>query len=101
MSELRILFENLVVTLRISQNLSSVQRAITPLLTDGVQCHLACIILLSIYILIPLVSMKSAKALPRYGSEHKSAGRTDGQRQNNIPPPLAGDKKVASRVVMS
>ena len=30
-----------------------IQRAITPLLTDGVQCHLACIIVLSIYILIP------------------------------------------------
>ena len=29
------------------------QRAITQLLTDGVQCHLACIIVLSIYILIP------------------------------------------------
>ncbi|KAH3867374.1 hypothetical protein DPMN_030500 [Dreissena polymorpha] len=41
--------------------------------------------------------MKSAKALPRYGSGHKSAGRTDrqpdGQRQNNIPPPLAGDNE--------
>ncbi|KAH3893679.1 hypothetical protein DPMN_017829 [Dreissena polymorpha] len=41
------------------------------------------------------VSMKSAKALPRYGSGHKSAGRTDSrtdeQRQNNIPPSLAGD----------
>ncbi|KAH3888746.1 hypothetical protein DPMN_012786 [Dreissena polymorpha] len=43
--------------------------------------------------------MKSAKALPRYGSGHKSAGQTDGrmdswtdgQRQNNIPQPLAGD----------
>ncbi|KAH3819841.1 hypothetical protein DPMN_121583 [Dreissena polymorpha] len=48
--------------------------------------------------------MKSAKALPRYGSGHKSAGRTDGQpdgrtdrqRQNNIPPPLAGDNKVCN-----
>ncbi|KAH3773569.1 hypothetical protein DPMN_174931 [Dreissena polymorpha] len=51
------------------------------------------------------VSMKSAKALPRYGSGHKSSGRTDGrtdgrterrtdgQRQNNIPPPMAGDNK--------
>ena len=29
------------------------QRAITLLLTDGVRCHLACSILLSIYILIP------------------------------------------------
>ncbi|KAH3845654.1 hypothetical protein DPMN_087936 [Dreissena polymorpha] len=50
--------------------------------------------------------MKSAKALPRYGSGHKSAGRTDGrtdgqpdgltdgQRQNNIPPPLAGDNNM-------
>ncbi|KAH3696608.1 hypothetical protein DPMN_084084 [Dreissena polymorpha] len=42
--------------------------------------------------------MKSAIALPRYGSGHKSAGRTDGQpdgqRQNNIPPPLAGDKNA-------
>ena len=30
-----------------------IQRVITPLLTNGVQCHLACIIFLSIYILIP------------------------------------------------
>ncbi|KAH3837769.1 hypothetical protein DPMN_111170 [Dreissena polymorpha] len=41
--------------------------------------------------------MKSAKALPRYGSGHKSAGRKDGrkdgQRQNNITPPMAGDNK--------
>ncbi|KAH3807143.1 hypothetical protein DPMN_135476 [Dreissena polymorpha] len=36
--------------------------------------------------------------LLRYGSGHKSAGQTDswtdGQRQNNIPPPLAGDKNA-------
>ncbi|KAH3693569.1 hypothetical protein DPMN_081003 [Dreissena polymorpha] len=62
--------------------------------------------------------MKSAKALPRYGSGHKSAynmapdtkvpegrtdsrtdSRTDRQRQNNIPPPkrfqdMAPDTKV-------
>ena len=42
--------------------------------------------------------MKSAKALPRYGCGHKSAGQTDGrkdgQRQDNIPPPLARDKKA-------
>ncbi|KAH3786995.1 hypothetical protein DPMN_165114 [Dreissena polymorpha] len=43
--------------------------------------------------------MKSTKALPRYGSGHKSASRTDGktearQRQNNIPLPMAGDNKA-------
>ncbi|KAH3885658.1 hypothetical protein DPMN_009653 [Dreissena polymorpha] len=38
------------------------------------------------------VSMKSAKALPRYGSG-RTERRTDRQRQNNIPPPMAGDKK--------
>ncbi|KAH3853683.1 hypothetical protein DPMN_096215 [Dreissena polymorpha] len=46
--------------------------------------------------------MKSAKALPRYGSGHKSVGRTDsrtdGQRQNNIPTPLAGDNKQEHRL---
>ena len=74
-----------------------IQRAITPLLTAGVQCHLACIILLSIFIYSDQVSMKSAKALPRYGPGHKSAGRTDerkdGQGKNNIPSPMAGDNK--------
>jgi len=40
------------------------------------------------------VSMKSTKALPRYGSGHKSDGRKDGQRQNNIPSPLEGDNKL-------
>ncbi|KAH3843706.1 hypothetical protein DPMN_117235 [Dreissena polymorpha] len=38
--------------------------------------------------------MKSAKALPKYGSGRKDR-RTYGQRQNNIPPPMAGDKKRA------
>ncbi|KAH3697835.1 hypothetical protein DPMN_085345 [Dreissena polymorpha] len=39
-------------------------------------------------------SMKSAKALPRYGygqTDGKTDGKMDGQRQNNIPPPMAGD----------
>ncbi|KAH3753071.1 hypothetical protein DPMN_187701 [Dreissena polymorpha] len=40
--------------------------------------------------------MKSAKALPRYGSGHKSDGQTGSRTDsrttpNNIPPPLAGD----------
>ena len=49
--------------------------------------------------------MKSAKALPRYGSgrtdgktdgrkdrrtERQTDGKTDEQRQNNFPPPMAG-----------
>ncbi|KAH3772442.1 hypothetical protein DPMN_173780 [Dreissena polymorpha] len=32
------------------------------------------------------VSMKSAKALPRYGSGHKSAGRTDGRTDSRTTP---------------
>ncbi|KAH3733977.1 hypothetical protein DPMN_040416 [Dreissena polymorpha] len=43
--------------------------------------------------------MKSAKALPRYGSgwthgktDSKMDGRKDGQRQNNSPLPMARDK---------
>ncbi|KAH3898626.1 hypothetical protein DPMN_022863 [Dreissena polymorpha] len=47
-----------------------------------------------------LFSMKSAKALTRYGSgqtggrtERRTDGRTDRQRQNSIPPPMAGDNK--------
>ena len=35
------------------KHLFKIQRAISLFLTDGVQCHLACIILLCIYILIP------------------------------------------------
>jgi len=42
--------------------------------------------------------MKSAKALPRYGSGYKSAGRTEGRTyglcKNNIPLPLAGDNNA-------
>ncbi|KAH3862076.1 hypothetical protein DPMN_025035 [Dreissena polymorpha] len=53
--------------------------------------------------------MKSAKALPRNCSGQKSAGRTEGrkdgrtygQRQNNIPPPMAGDKKSLIAVLLS
>ncbi|KAH3862986.1 hypothetical protein DPMN_025962 [Dreissena polymorpha] len=40
--------------------------------------------------------MKSVKALPRYGSgrtERRKDRKTDGQRHNNIPPPMAGDNK--------
>ncbi|KAH3843047.1 hypothetical protein DPMN_116554 [Dreissena polymorpha] len=36
--------------------------------------------------------MKSAQALPKYGSG-RTDGKTDGQRQNNIPPPMAVDNK--------
>ncbi|KAH3796243.1 hypothetical protein DPMN_149811 [Dreissena polymorpha] len=51
--------------------------------------------------------MKSAKALPRYSSGHKSAGQREGQKdrrterqtdrqcQYNIPPPMAEDKNFA------
>ena len=73
-----------------------IQRAITLLLTNGVQCHLACIILLSIYILIPSFSeicQSTSKIwLRRDGkTDRRKDGRTDRQRQNNIPPPMAGD----------
>ena len=38
------------------------------------------------YIYFYQVSMKSDKALPRYGSGHKSAGRTDGQPDGRTTP---------------
>jgi len=38
------------------------------------------------YIYSYQVSMKSAKALPRYGSGHKSAGRTDGKTDGQTTP---------------
>ncbi|KAH3738295.1 hypothetical protein DPMN_044928 [Dreissena polymorpha] len=42
--------------------------------------------------------MKSTKALPKYGSG-RTDGNTDGQHQNNIPQPMAGDiKKHTSKV---
>ncbi|KAH3886165.1 hypothetical protein DPMN_010166 [Dreissena polymorpha] len=44
--------------------------------------------------------MKSAKALPRYGSG-QTDGRKDGQRQNNIPLPMAGDKLESGRLISS
>ena len=56
------------------KHLFNIQRAITPLLTDGVQCQLACLSSYP-YIYSYQFSMKSAKALPRYGSGHKSAYR--------------------------
>ena len=73
-----------------------IQRAITLLLTNGVQCHLACIILLSIYILIPSFSeicQSTSKIWLRTDgkTDRRKDGRTDRQRQNNIPPPMAGD----------
>ncbi|KAH3720762.1 hypothetical protein DPMN_063666 [Dreissena polymorpha] len=33
-----------------------------------------------------IISMKSAKALPRYGSGHKSAGRTDRRKDGRTTP---------------
>ncbi|KAH3886110.1 hypothetical protein DPMN_010111 [Dreissena polymorpha] len=44
--------------------------------------------------------MKSAKALPRYGSR-QTDGQKDGQRQNNIPLPMAGDKFESGRLISS
>jgi len=56
-----------------------IQRAITPLLTDGVQCHLACIILLSIYILIPSFNeiRQSTSKIWLRTQKCRTDGRTD------------------------
>ena len=61
-----------------------IQRAITPLLTYGVQCHLACIIFLSIYVLIPSfneIRRSTSKILLRT-QKYRTDGRTDGQPDN-------------------
>ncbi|KAH3894381.1 hypothetical protein DPMN_018538 [Dreissena polymorpha] len=45
--------------------------------------------------------MKSAQALPRYGSRRmngRTDGKTDGQRQNKIPPPMAGMIKTSIKL---
>ena len=58
-----------------------IQSAITPLLTDGVQCHLACIILLSIYtcILIPSFNeiRQSTSKIWLWIQKCRTDGRTD------------------------
>jgi hypothetical protein len=57
-----------------------IQRAITLFLTDGVQCHLVCIILLCIYILIPSfneIRQSTSKTWLRTQSAGQTAGRTD------------------------
>jgi hypothetical protein len=70
------------------KHFSKLQRAITLLLTDGVQCHLACIILLCKYILIRSFNeiRQSTSKIWLRTQKCRTDGRMDGRMDGRTTP---------------